>query len=64
MTAGKTKSGGTPIVTRATHKNGGKLYVELAFGIVSDTLHGVLGALATAKDITQSYLANRAQRNR
>jgi len=46
-------------VTCATHKDGGNLYVELAFGIVSDRLHGVPGALAMAKDITQSYLARR-----
>lgn len=39
---------GRPMLTRATHKDGSKLYVEIAFGIVSDT-HGVLGALATAR---------------
>jgi len=36
------------MLTRATHKDGSQLYVEIAFGIVSDT-HGVLGALATAR---------------
>lgn len=60
---GKTKSGGRAMATRAAHKHGGKLYVELAFGIVSVSPQGVLGALATAKDITQSYLASRAKRS-
>lgn len=46
------------MMTRATHKHGGRLYVELTFGIVTDG-QGVLGALATAKDVTQSYLAGR-----
>lgn len=64
ITTGQTKSGGQAMATRATHKHGGKLYVELAFGIVSDRPHGVLGALATAKDITQSYLASPAKRSR
>jgi hypothetical protein len=35
ITVGKTKSGGRAMATRAAHKHGGKLYVELAFGIVS-----------------------------
>jgi len=49
IAAGRTRSDGKPMLTRATHKDGSKLYVELAFGIVSDKQHGVLGALATAR---------------
>lgn len=63
ITAGQTRSGGRAMVTRAVHKQGGRLYVELAFGIVSGGPQGVMGALATAKDITQSYLASRAKRS-
>jgi hypothetical protein len=37
------------MLTRATHKDGSKLYVELAFGIVSDTSGATLGALATGR---------------
>ena len=48
IAAGRTRSDGEPMLTRATHKDGGKLYVELAFAIVSDE-RGVLGALATAR---------------
>jgi PAS domain S-box-containing protein len=49
IAAERTQSDGTPMLTRATHKDGSKLYVELAFAIVSDKRHGVLGALATAR---------------
>ena len=49
IAAGRTRSEGKPMLTRATHKDGGKLYVELAFGIVTGAGHQVLGALATAR---------------
>jgi PAS domain S-box-containing protein len=49
IAAGRTRSDGKPMLTRATHKDGGKLYVELAFGIVTTAGHQVLGALATAR---------------
>lgn len=61
IATGKTRSGGQAMVTRAVHKHGGRLYVELAFGVVSDGPQVVMGALATAKDVTQSYLASREQ---
>ena len=57
---GHTKSGGQALPTRATHKLGSKLYVELAFGIICDAQRGVLGAVATGRDITRRYLAERA----
>jgi PAS domain S-box-containing protein len=49
IAAGRTRLDGRPMLTRATHKDGSKLYVELAFGIVSDPPRGVIGALATAR---------------
>jgi PAS domain S-box-containing protein len=49
IAAGRTRSVGRPMLTRATHQDGSKLYVEVAFGIVSDAQHAVLGALATAR---------------
>ena len=63
IASGHTRLGGKPVVTRALHKNGGKLYVEFSFTLVSDEARGVQGALATAKEVTQSYLASRAARN-
>jgi len=49
IAAGHTRLGDKPMLTRATHKDGSKLYVELAFGIVSDASGAILGALATGR---------------
>lgn len=62
IAAGRTRSDGKPMLTRATHKDGGKLYVELAFGIVSDKRHGVLGALATARKAGTLATARKASK--
>lgn len=53
IAAGHTRLGDKPMLTRATHKNGGKLYVELAFAIVRDPLRGVLGAVATGRSASK-----------
>jgi len=37
------------MLTRAAPKDGGKVYVELAFGVLTDPSGGVLGALATGR---------------
>jgi PAS domain S-box-containing protein len=49
IAAGRTRSDGKPMLTRATHRDGGKLYVEIAFAIVRGELREILGALATAR---------------
>jgi PAS domain S-box-containing protein len=49
IAAGRTRSDGKPMLTRATHKDGTKLYVDVAFAIVRDERDRVLGALATAR---------------
>jgi PAS domain S-box-containing protein len=49
MLTGHTRLGGRPMVTRATHQDGSKLYVELAFGLLRDEQQGVLGAIATGR---------------
>jgi PAS domain S-box-containing protein len=49
IAAGHTRLEGKPMLTRAVHKDGSKLYVELAFGIVSDDSGGVLGAVAAGR---------------
>jgi len=58
---GHTQSGGQALATRARHKLGSKLYVELAFGIICDPQQSVVGAVATGRDITQRYLAERGE---
>jgi len=60
---GKTKYGGKAMATRAMHKVSGRIYVEMSFSLAGDAEHGMLGALATARDITERYLAERARRN-
>ena len=53
MTTGIMKLDGRPTLTRAVHKSGRKLYVELSFGLVTrDTEQAVLGAVAVARDVT------------
>jgi PAS domain S-box-containing protein len=49
IAAAHVRSGGKAMITRATHKDGSKLYVEVVFGIVVDARGEALGALATAR---------------
>ena len=49
IAAGRPLLSGKPMRTRATRKDGGKVYVELAFGVISDPSLGVLGAVATGR---------------
>ena len=54
MTRGATKLQGRPTLTRALHKTGRRLYVEMSFAIVKgDTECEVLGAVAVARDVTE-----------
>ena len=49
IAAGRTRLSGDAMLTRGTHKDGSKVYVELAFGIVKDSSGAVLGAVATGR---------------
>ena len=61
MTKGATTLGGRPTLTRALHKSGRRLYVEMSFAIVkSDTEDKVLGAVAAARDVTDQVERERA----
>jgi PAS domain S-box-containing protein len=54
MTKGATKLQGRPTLTRALHKSGRRLYVEMSFAIVKgDAESEVLGAVAVARDVTE-----------
>jgi len=50
IAAGHTRLGDKPMVTRAVHKDGGKLYVEFAFAIVRDQSGRLMGAVATGRE--------------
>ena len=48
-----TRMKGRPTVTRAQHKSGQKLYVEMSFAIVVDETGAVQGSVAMARDVTE-----------
>ena len=52
------------LTTRALHKDGGKRYVDMSFGLVKDAAGAVLGALAVARDCTERHVADAELRQR
>jgi PAS domain S-box-containing protein len=63
MTTGTMKLQGRPTRTRALHKSGRKLYVEMTFAIVIGEAEGeVLGSVAMARDVTDQVERERAAR--
>jgi PAS domain S-box-containing protein len=59
ITRGATKLEGRPTLTRALHKGGRKLYVEMTFAIVRDE-DEVIGSVAMARDVTDRVERERA----
>ncbi|MBR1281236.1 PAS domain S-box protein [Bradyrhizobium sp. AUGA SZCCT0177] len=64
VTRGALKLQGRPTLTRAAHKSGRKLYVELTFAIVKSDNEKVLGSVAMARDVTERVERERAGRDR
>ena len=63
MANGVTKLHGRPTLTRALHKSGRRLYVEMTFAIVKgDTESEVIGSVAMARDVTERVERERAAR--
>jgi PAS domain S-box-containing protein len=61
MAKGVLRLQGRPTLTRATHKTGRKLYVEMTFAVVN--FQGlVVGAVAIARDVTERVEQERAVR--
>jgi PAS domain S-box-containing protein len=60
MSNGVMKLQGRPTLTRALHKSGRRLYVEMTFAIVRDTDRKVLGSVAMARDATERVERERA----
>jgi len=59
MAKGVLRLQGRPTLTRATHKTGRKLYVEMTFAVVN--FQGpVIGAVAVARDVTERVEKERA----
>lgn len=60
MASGALKLAGRPTLTRAQHKSGRKLYVELTFALVASA-GAPEGAVAMARDVTERVEKERAQ---
>lgn len=52
LATGHTRHGRRAVKTRATHRSGHKLYVSVAFAVVQDHQGQVIGAMATARELT------------
>jgi PAS domain S-box-containing protein len=59
METGTTRLSGRPTITRATHKSGARLYVEMTFAVVRADDGTTMGAVAVARDATERYVASR-----
>jgi PAS domain S-box-containing protein len=60
ITTGTMKLKGRPTLTRAQHKSGRKLYIEMTFALVRDAGGEVLGSVAMARDVTERVERGRA----
>jgi PAS domain S-box-containing protein len=60
ITTGQMKFAGRVMTTRATHKQGHKLYVDFSFGLLKDGAGELLGVLAIGRDVTARQLEQRA----
>jgi PAS domain S-box-containing protein len=60
--SGHTKNGDRVLTTKAIHKDGHKIYVDMHFCLVKDDSGQVAGALAIGRDCTERYLAEKARR--
>ena len=58
IASGRTRLNGRPTVTRALHKSGATLYVEMSFAMVCATSGEVIGSVAVARDATQRRAEN------
>jgi len=64
IATGTMKLAGRPTLTRALHRSGRKLYIEMTFALVRDADGGVLGAVAMARDATERVERERAAKVR
>jgi PAS domain S-box-containing protein len=64
IAAGRMSLGDQIMTTRFLHKDGSKGYVDMRFSLIKDNTGKLLGVLATARDSTARYLAERTLRAR
>jgi PAS domain S-box-containing protein len=62
LAAGETKYRGQALTTRATRADGETIYVDLGFEIIKGASGDVIGAMATARDVTERFNRDRETR--
>lgn len=62
LAAGKTRGGARVRMTRALHKSGKRLYVEMSFGVVLSAEGESIGSVAMARDGTERYLTEHPEK--
>lgn len=62
LAAGETKYAGQALTTRARRKDGETIYVDLGFSIILAADGVVMGAMATARDVTERFNRDREMR--
>lgn len=63
IASSRTRLNGRPTVTRALHKSGATLYVEMSFAMVCATSGEVIGSVAVARDATERVQREKAARS-
>jgi PAS domain S-box-containing protein len=61
LESGTLKLAGRPTLTRAQHKDGRKLYIEMTFALVKEESGTVLGSVAMARDVTERVMRERGK---
>ena len=64
IASGCTQHGSHVRTTRATHKLGHRLYVDLSFGLVTNAAGSVIGSVAVGRECSERYLSVKALRER
>ncbi len=64
VSTGEMKYVNKVLTTRSMHKDGSQIYIDMSFGMVRDEAGKIQGALAVARDITERFASEKAQRVR
>ena len=63
LKSGTTRLHGRPTLTRALHRSGTRLYVEMSFALVTDAAGVTVGSVAVARDVTDRVEREKAARS-
>lgn len=62
MATGQLRAEAQVRTTRAVHKSGARLYLDISFSLVKDPAGAVVGSVAVGRDVTAAWLEKQAQR--